>query len=328
MVIVPVMRIISATEFPAVLSSLRRPYHDKCYAMYSSLWGGVVTDPTLMVVPVDDHMVHRGDGIFEAFKCVSGSIYNLDAHMDRLRNSAAGLAFQLPWPMQELRRIIVETVRAGAKPDCLVRLLISRGPGSFDVNPYDCEGPQCYVIASRLKAPFQETHPEGAVLCTSSIPAKSGYFATIKNCNYLPNVLMKKEAVDRGADFPVGFDDRDHLTEGATENVGIVTADRVLVFPALDTILCGTTMMRVMELAQTLVQSGELRRAEFRKITRTEFMAAAEILIAGTTPNVAGVRRVDDTNMPLPVPGPVTSRLGRLLADDIKNNARLQTPVL
>lgn len=29
-------------------------------SFYSSLVGGVVTDPTLMVLPIDDHMVHRG----------------------------------------------------------------------------------------------------------------------------------------------------------------------------------------------------------------------------------------------------------------------------
>lgn len=29
-------------------------------SFYSSLVGGVVTDPALMVLPIDDHMVHRG----------------------------------------------------------------------------------------------------------------------------------------------------------------------------------------------------------------------------------------------------------------------------
>lgn len=40
-----------------------------------------------MLIPIDDHMVHRGDGVFEAFKCVDGNIYQLDAHIDRLKNS-------------------------------------------------------------------------------------------------------------------------------------------------------------------------------------------------------------------------------------------------
>jgi len=28
-----------------------------------------------MMVPVDDHMVHRGDAFFETLKCVGGNIY-------------------------------------------------------------------------------------------------------------------------------------------------------------------------------------------------------------------------------------------------------------
>ena len=41
-----------------------RPYR----AMYTSLYKGVVTDPAMMMIPIDDHMVHRGDGVFEAIR--------------------------------------------------------------------------------------------------------------------------------------------------------------------------------------------------------------------------------------------------------------------
>ena len=51
----------------------------KLYAMYSSVTDCIVTDQSAMLVPVDDHMVHRGDGIFESFKCMDGCIYNLSA---------------------------------------------------------------------------------------------------------------------------------------------------------------------------------------------------------------------------------------------------------
>ena len=33
-------------------------------AVYSSVLGGIVTDPALMVLPLDDHMVHRGHAVF------------------------------------------------------------------------------------------------------------------------------------------------------------------------------------------------------------------------------------------------------------------------
>ena len=38
------------------------------YAFYSSYFGGIVKNPKLILLPIDDHMVHRGDGVFEAMK--------------------------------------------------------------------------------------------------------------------------------------------------------------------------------------------------------------------------------------------------------------------
>ena len=99
-------------------------------------------------------------------------------------------------------------------------------------------------------------HPEGARVIKSRVPPKQSFFARLKSCNYLPNVLMTREAADAGADFAVAFDEQGFLTEGATENFGIVTSDGMLMVPRAVNILAGTTMLRVMELAEQLVTDG------------------------------------------------------------------------
>jgi len=54
-------------------------------AFYSSVLGGIVTDPALMVLPIDDHMAHRGHAVFDTANVVSqGRVYGLDMHLDRL----------------------------------------------------------------------------------------------------------------------------------------------------------------------------------------------------------------------------------------------------
>lgn len=113
------------------LQNLRPEHHTSYLSMYSSWYGGIVTDTALMLVPIDDHQFHRGDGIFEAFKCVRGNIYLLDAHLDRLQRSAE--LIDLTWPMSrnELQETIKETIRVANVSDCLIRLYISRGPGDF-----------------------------------------------------------------------------------------------------------------------------------------------------------------------------------------------------
>lgn len=318
--------LLPAAPLPSWMETMRRAYQSNYYAMYSSLYGGIVTDPLLMSIPVDDHLVHRGDGIFETFKCVNGHLYNLRAHLERLAQSAEALAFVMPLTSDALETVIIETVRHGRHPDAAVRILISRGPGSFDVNPYDSAQALVFVMVTSLKRPFMELHPEGARVRTSAIPPKPPFFAAIKCCNYIPNVLMKKEAVDAGVDFVMAFSEREGwLTEGATENMGLVNQDGRLRFPRHG-ILAGTTMRRVMDLARQLVPT-VLSGVEFADITRADVRNAAELLVVGTTMNVVAVSEYDGRPTPLGVRGPVYQALSRLLLDDIANNAATRTRV-
>lgn len=43
-------------------------------AMYSSIFGGITTEPAAMVIPIDDHMVHRGHGVFDTAIIVDGLV--------------------------------------------------------------------------------------------------------------------------------------------------------------------------------------------------------------------------------------------------------------
>ncbi|MEI8140167.1 MAG: aminotransferase class IV [bacterium] len=321
------MKRFELSDWPALAESLRRPYQNTYYAMYSSVYGGIVTDPRLMLIPIDDHMVHRGDGVFEALKSVDGNIYNLNAHLDRLVNSARGIALNLPVSLTELKQILIETALVASQPTSMIRIYVSRGPGGFGVNPYECPSAQLYVVITALGTPFMTLHPEGARLCTSAIPAKSADMAKIKNCNYAPNVLMKKEAVDRKFDFSMGFDERGFLTEGATENMGIVSYDNRLLFPNLDRILTGTTMLRTMALSQELVRDGLLSYSGLADITLTDIFSARELIIAGTTLNVVAGVEFDGRPIGTGKPGPIYQRLAALLENDMRKNPAVLTPL-
>ena len=322
------MKQFTDSDWPALAASLRRTFQDGYFAMYSSIYGGIVTNPALMLIPLDDHVVHRGDGVFEALKGINGSIYNLESHLDRLEQSAATLRLTLPAPRTAIRDIVIETFRTAGKPDAVIRIFISRGPGSFGVNPYDCPASQLYVVITSLVKPFMANHPRGARMLTSRIAAKPAPMSHIKTCNYAPNVLMKKEAVDAGVDFAAGFDDAGFLTEGAVENMGVVTPDRRLLFPKLDRILAGTTMLRVMELARTLIPAGLLKEVGFADIPRAVILSAAEFIITGTTINVVAGVEFDGQRIGPGTPGPVYEALSTLLDKDMLTNTALLTQVL
>jgi len=309
------------------LQSLHFEHHASYLSMYSTWYGGIVTDPALMLVPIDDHLVHRGDGIFEAFKCVQGNIYLLEAHLDRLHRSAE--LIDLAWPMSrsELQETIKETLRSANVSDSLIRLYISRGPGDFSPNPYASIGPQLYIVVTTLNQPDPALREKGCCLDLSSIPLKPGIFSTVKSCNYLPNALMKKEAVDMGVDYTIGLDEQGFLAEGPTENLGIVTRENKFVVPRFDRILRGTTLVRALHLARNLVDTKELTEIKESDLTPLDLSQAREVIMFGTTFDALPVVSCQGQTIGDGRPGPISRRLYELLHRDQLENSEVLTAV-
>ena len=308
------------------LISSKQSHFSSYLAMYSSWYQGIVIDPALMLVPVDDHLVHRGDGIFEAFKCTNWNIYALDRHLERMKHSLATSGLECPVDRSHLIEIIRETVRAGNAPDCIIRVFISRGPGSFTASPYDTVGSQLYVVVTEYIPTPKERYEKGVTLVTVGVPVKSDYFATVKNCNYLPNVLMKKAATDTGADYPISLDERGFLAEGATENIGIVTGKGELLIPRFLRTLRGITVTRTLELARQMLGK-ELTVVAEADITRELAYAASEMLVFGTSFNILPVVEYDGRMIGNGKPGPIFGKLLEMIADDVANNPEMLTPV-
>lgn len=306
----------------------RLPKKDKkLFAMYSSVTDCIVTDQSIMAVPVDDHMVHRGDGVFESFKCIDGSIYNLEDHLDRLERSCTALGIEHSLSQADMSDIIVQTVRAGDQRNALVRLLVSRGQGTMGVNPYACFHPELYIVVYELPDAKIDKLPEGVSVAMSRIPIKPGIFATVKTCNYLPNVLMKKEAIDLGVDFTISLDESRNLGEGATENIGIVTRGKELFMPPPERVLAGTTAKRALEFARQLKKERILTTAEFRPISLGMVRSAAEVHIYGTTPNITPVTVFDGKPVGDGKPGPIAQLLFDMLREEMVPDSTRLTKV-
>src|SRR5437773_5344932 len=122
------LQTLAADEVIAKLAALRSRQPVKYWAFYSSQLGGIVMDPALMVIPFDDHMVHRGHGIFDTAAIVDGRIYDLEAHLDRFLRSARLSRLTLPCSREEMRDLIVRTTAASGQRDGAIRYWISAGP--------------------------------------------------------------------------------------------------------------------------------------------------------------------------------------------------------
>lgn len=318
--------ILTEDQAIARLKALERPWAGDYLVMYSSWLGGMVREPWLMQVPLDDHMVHRGDGVFEMCKCVQGRIYQLDRHLLRLSGSAQAIQLTLPTDLGALKRLVVAVTRAGGQPQCAVRVYVSRGPGGFTTNPFECPQPGVYIMVSHLHHPPQSAYDNGVRLGVSHVPIKSGFFASVKTCNYLPNVLLKREALTRGWDYGLGLDEDGYLAEGSTENVGLVDQQGRLLLPTPDHILEGTTVRRATELAAELVGRGVLAGVEHRPLSRQDLDQAREVMLFGTTLDVLPVTRLEGLPVADGRPGPVAKGLLELMRRDILHNPETSTP--
>ncbi len=271
---------LNASEIASQL--LKRPLHpwENTYlAHYSTYWNAILTDPRLLLMPVDDHMVHRGDGVFEAFRLIENNFYLLPQHLERLRISAEAIGLSVPWSTQEITLLLMELAKVAQEPNLIFRFFVSRGSGSFSANPYDCPQPHLTVVACRFKPFAAEKYQSGVKIGRSLFLQKPEPFCSIKSCNYLPNVLMKKESVDRKLDFVVSFNDKGFLTESSTENIFILTKNNELQIPRLKSILKGTTLARCLQLAQEKLQLS-YREVD---ITEADLIAAREVFMIGTT---------------------------------------------
>lgn len=320
-------KILAQEELNKVITEKSLAYSRPYLAMYSSWFGGIIKDPAYMLIPIDDHMVHRGDGVFEAVKCVSGKLYLFDRHVERLIHSAQSIKLGLPVTIDELKSIVIETVKVGGSKDAIVRIFVSRGPGSFSADPAETVGSQLYVVVTAPLLPPKDHYEKGVTVRQSKIPMKPPHIAHIKTCNYLHSVLMSLEAHQEKVDFTVSVDDEGCLGEGPTENIAIITSGYEFLVPRFGKVLRGTTVSRVMELARDLVKMKVLSRIDEECIHVEEVYRAHEVMMFGTTFDILPVVKFDDKKIGYGQPGPFYKKLLKLLREDMEKNPDVSTAV-
>lgn len=312
------------------IARMRQAVHAKAsnfYAMYSSVLGGIVTDPALMVVPLDDHMVHRGHAVFDTAALAHGMLYQLDPHLDRMLRSAEMARIPLAFPREQLRRIILDTAAASGRRDASVRYWLSAGPGGFGLGPSECVGSSFYVVILKPEAYPDCYYSEGVKVVSSTVPIKPPLFARIKSTNYLPNVLVLLEAKERGADNGIFLDQRGMVAESSIMNVAFVNSDRVLRHPPFDGVLSGVTVQRLLTLAQRLVERGELKDIVVGDVSVDEGRRASEMMLIGSSIKVAPVIEWDGRPIGDGKPGPIAKKLLDLWYEDIRSAADQLVPV-
>ncbi len=317
------LQVLSAEEVLTALRTLRSRQPVKYSAFYSSQLGGIVTDPALMVIPFDDHMVHRGHGIFDTAAIVNGRIYDLEAHLDRFLGSAERSKLKLAGSRDEMRDIIVKTTAASGLRNGAIRYWLSSGPGSLELSPAAGAQPGFFVmIFGGLSYP-ERWYTEGLRVMTTTYPIKPPLYAITKATNYLPNVLMQMEAKEAGFDNGVFIDESGFVGESSNMNVAFVMNDGVLRHPRFERVLPGCTSLRLLELARGLVGRGVITGVEVSDIPVADARAAREMVLLGSSVKLAPIVEWDGRPIGDGKPGPAARALLELIEEDMRTSDRL-----
>jgi 4-amino-4-deoxychorismate lyase len=272
-------------------------------------------------------MVHRGHAVFDTATIVNGMMYQLDPHLERFLRSAEMARIPLLFPPSQLRQIILDTAAASGRRDASVRYWLSVGPGGFGLSSTECVGSSFYVMIFRPDASPEAFYTQGMKVVTSTVPIKPPFFARVKSNNYLPNALVMLEAKDHAADNGIFIDERGMVGESSHMNVAFITRDRVFRHPTFDAILAGITVQRILHLAQRLVAQGDLRDIVVADISVEEAKAAAEMLLIGSSIQVAPVVEWDGQPIGDGKPGPIARKLLDLWRQDTRTGTDQLVPV-
>lgn len=204
-------------------------------------------------IPLLDHSLHYGSGVFEGIRCydtpIGPAVFRLKAHIDRLFHSADVMGMKVPLSKEEIIKIIKELVRKNGFKECYIRPILFYGenmslspvgiPVHFAIAAWPWER---YLEHNKVTihiSKFIRLHPQSGTM-TAKI---SGY--------YFNSILAVLDAYKHKANEALLLDARGYIAEGPGENIFFVRGT-TLFTPKKGSILPGITRDSIITIARDL----------------------------------------------------------------------------
>ena len=265
---------------------------------------GALRDPAGAGLHWSDHGITVGDGVFETIKLVGDQPFALEAHLDRLDSSAAGLLLSAPpRPTVEaaVAEVAAEWARTNGPATARLRLTVTAGPGPMG-SERGPDGPTLMVTAAAMTLRRDPTD----VVVVPWTRNERGALAGLKTTSYAENVIALARARESGATEAIFANTRGELCEGTGTNV-FVGIHGELVTPPLDSgCLAGITRALLLD---ALDAAGT--PAKEATLPIEQLAAADEAFLVSTGREVQPIAAVDGAALGTsagPVPGPLTSQ--------------------
>jgi len=270
--------------------------------MALKIWlDGKLVDEKDAKISVFDHGLLYGDGVFEGIRVYNSRVFELEAHIRRLYDSAKAIRLG-----SELISAVEKTVEANGVIDGYIRLLVTRGVGTLGLNPFICENSRLIIIADNIQLYPEELYEKGMKVISATtvrnhplaIPPQ------VKSLNYLNNILAKIEALDYEVPEAIMYNQGGYVAEATGDNVFIVRDGVIYTPPAEAGSLEGVTQGVVIRLAKE-----ENLEVVEKNLTRFDLYVCDEFFLTGTAAEVIGIVEIDGRVIGDGKPGPITKLL-------------------
>lgn len=262
------------------------------------------------------HTLHYGMGVFEGVRAYDAeqgtAIFRLEAHTDRLFNSAKIMNMPMPFDKATLNEAQRAAVRENGLKSAYIRPMVYYGSEGMGLRADNLK--THVIIAAWEWGAYmgEENLTRGIKVATSSYTRHHVNITMTKakaNGAYMNSMLALQEAVSHGCDEALLLDTEGYVCEGSGENFFMIR-DGVIYTPELTAALDGITRKTVMQLARECGYEVIEKR-----ITRDEVYIADEAFFTGTAAEVTPIRELDSRPIGQGSRGPITERLQSLYFD-------------
>ncbi|HHH36891.1 MAG TPA: D-amino acid aminotransferase [Gammaproteobacteria bacterium] len=258
------------------------------------------------ISPLDRGFVF-GDGVYEVIPVYNGHLFRLTEHLRRLDMSMAGIRLRPPLDHEGWRAVLKKLVSLASSPQQAIYLQVTRGVARRDhAFPEDAR-PTVFAMSSPLHPMPEEIRRQGVAAVT--MEDIRWRYCHLKTIALLPNILLRQEAMDRGAVEAILIRDG-VVTEGAASNLFMVKDGSLLTPAKGPQLLPGITRDLIVELADT--HGLPVRETA---ITPDALAQAEEIWLTSSTREILPVTRLDGRPVGAGVPGPLWQRMLGLYQD-------------
>jgi len=256
-------------------------------------------------VHIEDRGYQFADGVYEVVTVLGGEFVDKAGHLARLKRSLGELKIAPPFSDAVLETVMRTLVRRNGVKDGYLYLQITRG-----VAPRDFKFPKVSksaIVMTTRRQPFKPELPSEAGVSVLTVPDIRWARRDIKSIGLLAQVLAKQAGAEAGAFEAWMVDPQGFVTEGASSNAWILTADGVLVTRQADNaILHGITGNSIEALA---AEQGI--KVERRPFTVAEALAAREAFLTSATTFCLPITQIDGKPVANGHPGEMSRTLRR-----------------